>query len=223
MKRLICLLVFCLFWQTGFCQGGCAIQLDKMNILISGIDNPITVAVYDTKESSIFLTTNNGKITGTGGHCTIRPDSTGEAVVEVWKKTTKGSHKVGESKFRVRRYPDPVLTLQYKTGGKLDAALARAQIAPAARWTEYYGICAQAKITGFALIILRDNKLFFMGSAHNSNSVIFSDNKDVAQAMESLIPGDILLFSEITARVTDGKERHLQPAEFLITDKDEKE
>ncbi len=51
-----------------------AIQIDNENTLWLGIDNAVTVAVEGYSCNSIFLTTDNGTITGEKGHYIIRPD-----------------------------------------------------------------------------------------------------------------------------------------------------
>ncbi len=222
MKRIISIIFLCLFVQQSYCQQGSAVSADNINLLLKGFQNPLTVATYDCKQSEITLRTNNGKVTGENGHFIIVPDSIGFAEIEICKKTSKGLKRIGVTRFRVKKFPDPVLELNRRTGGKLYCSIARVQVCPIATWTESYGVCAHAKITGFTIQIIRDNQLLLMRTIHNASSgVKFNDDPDVGKAIESLNPGDKLLFSGITAMMPDGIERHLQPAEFLITDKEE--
>ena len=222
MKRLICFLVFYTVCFTGLCQK-VVIKSEHDQILICGMWNTISVAAFGTKESDIIIRTNNGKVFSDGGLWRVTPDSVGRVEIEAWKMTPKGEVKIGSDNFRVVRYPDPILTLNRKSGGKLYYALARVLIAPSAEWINYYGHCATGHIIGFTLLIIRENKLFYIGSVQNPNGARFSDNAELENGMKSLMAGDKLIFTSITAIGPDRRERNLQPAEFQITGKMEKE
>ena len=123
--------------------------------------------------------------------------------------------------FRVKQIPDPVITLNgKKSGSKLPAAFACLQIAPAAVLLDFDFDC-KFNIDSFTIIIIKDRQMSLMRNLHNPYGARFTDDPDVAQAMKLLRPGDKLLLTDITCKGPDGKERHLQPVEFFITDTEE--
>jgi hypothetical protein len=84
-----------------------------------------------------------------------------------------------------------------------------------------FEIDANFTIYSFTLTIVRDSKLLLMKNLFHPTGARFSDDPEAEQAMKALNAGDKLLLSEILCHGPDGNERHLQPIEFLITDKEE--
>lgn len=84
-----------------------AIALDKMNVLYTGVDNPITAAAPGVAPEDLVLTVTDGNasITGKNGKYNIRVTTPGQVTIGVMKK---GSSKIiSQSSFRVKRLPDP--------------------------------------------------------------------------------------------------------------------
>lgn len=220
MKYCFCFLFVQLFACELLSQG-VVVTTDHSDFLIVGIENPITVAAFNFRPSEISIVSNNGKFEGKNGHYLVRPDSVGIANIEIFKKTTKGAKHIASRRFIVKRYPDPVLALNNLTNGKIGKVIARLQIAPSAKWVEYYGLCAFGVITGFTVLITRNDQLLLIRRIYKRTGVRFSQDPELDRAIKSLEVNDHIVFTDITACLSDGSERHLQPAEFLITGQEE--
>lgn len=103
---------------------GCAqavISCDKTNILYSGIDNPVSVAVAGEKASNITVSISDGKGSLTkakeAGRYIVRP--TGESKFITLDVNKKGK-KVATQIFKVKPIPTPELRLAgYRNGDKV--------------------------------------------------------------------------------------------------------
>lgn len=101
-----------LFAQT---EATAVVAADKMNVFYIGVDNPISVAVPGIASDKLRVTVNNGTITGSNGKYIVKVGNTTETVVQVAAEINPGEVKVvGESKFRVKRIPEPVACIGNK-------------------------------------------------------------------------------------------------------------
>lgn len=101
--------------------GPVAIQVDKMNVLYIGVDNPIRVAVEGVSASSldVVLVGNNGEVTGSDGLYNVRVWRPGVVKLFVNLKDALGVHLLTAKEFRVQRVPDPTLLVSLESeGGK---------------------------------------------------------------------------------------------------------
>ncbi len=105
---------------------GATLSADLMNVLYAGFDNPISVSVSNTPQSSISVSMTGGSIRSTGpGHYIAVPAAVGQNVT--FNVSAKG-HSVGTFTFKVRKLPDPspyivVGSDRFKGGGLGKAAL----------------------------------------------------------------------------------------------------
>ena len=105
---------------------GATLSADLMNVLYAGFDNPISVSVSNTPQSSISVSMTGGSIRSTGpGHYVAVPAAVGQNVT--FNVSAKG-HSVGSFTFKVRKLPDPspyivVGSDRFKGGGLGKAAL----------------------------------------------------------------------------------------------------
>jgi gliding motility-associated protein GldM len=107
-------------------QSNAAIQLDKMNVLFIGVDNPITVSGSGSVEQlQVYASGAGGAvISGSGGTRTVRVSSeTNDCIINV--KTPDG--KVTPVKFRVRSIPDPIAMVGTAKSGNMSAQAFKAQ------------------------------------------------------------------------------------------------
>ena len=219
MRARIWFLLFSLFAPPAYCQV-VAIQNDRGNTLYLGIENPLTIVVEKVPLNAITISATNGKIIGgEKGHYSIIPDSLGKVEIEVNKITAKGSVKIYAEYFRVINIPDPIphFTSQYKSGGYINASVARVQLAPFAGGSDHFG-CGKFTIDSVTVIVIRNGKLVCCNSLHNHHGVRFSDDETTQKIMETLMGGDKLLFTGITCYGPDGKTRRLTPMDFTIVD-----
>lgn len=105
---------------------GATLSADLMNVLYAGYNNPISVSVSNTPQSSISVSMSGGALRSTGaGHYIAVPSAVGQDVT--FSVSAKGS-TVGQFTFHVRKLPDPtayiaVGTDRFKGGGLSKGAL----------------------------------------------------------------------------------------------------
>ena len=105
---------------------GATLSADLMNVLYAGFENPISVSVSNTPQSSVSVSMSGGSIRSTGaGHYIAVPSAVGQDVT--FNVSAKG-RSVGSFTFHVRKLPDPTAyialgTDRFKGGGLQKGAL----------------------------------------------------------------------------------------------------
>ena len=105
---------------------GATLSADLMNVLYAGFENPISVSVSNTPQSSVSVSMSGGSIRSTGaGHYIAVPSAVGQDVT--FNVSAKGK-SVGSFSFKVRKLPDPTAyialgTDRFKGGGLQKGAL----------------------------------------------------------------------------------------------------
>src|SRR5262249_31165251 len=86
-------------------QSSAAVQLDNMNVLFIGVDNPVTISGSGSvQDITASISGGGGVLSGTGAHRSVRvAQETDDCTISV--RTPDG--KVTPVKFRVRSIPDP--------------------------------------------------------------------------------------------------------------------
>ncbi len=108
-----------------------SVSADKMNVFYMGVENPITLAC-----PGVALADLSASIAGTGASITpsaekgkfiVKVTGGNEATINVSAKIGAGTKPMGNSKFRVKRLPDPVaMVAGLKEGAVKKSALAAA-------------------------------------------------------------------------------------------------
>ncbi len=202
-------------WKFEYMVGttGASMQLDKMNVFYIGVDNPVTVAAagYSVEDVSLDIPGATVRDSSLKGHYVIRVDKAGKLQVSIKAKTKAGGiATVGGMEVRVKRIPDPVAKVGGSTGGFMEAAKFRIQIAPAAV-LDAFDFDAKFKIISFAFSMLPKGK-DYMGPFNVENRTLgcrFGDNTNIRKAMEMARPGDKIFIEEIKAVGPDGTTRKL--------------
>ena len=89
---------------------------DQMNVIYMGIDNPVTVAVENHPAENILITSEDVEIISLGkGKYNFIPKTAGKVILKVQPK----GMAVQEIEYRVKRIPDPIARLGFKSGGEI--------------------------------------------------------------------------------------------------------
>jgi hypothetical protein len=102
-----------------------AIALDKMNVLYIGVDNPVTIAVPNVPADKVFVTIDNGTITGSNGKYLATVTQPGTTTIRVGTIKNDRKELLTEQVFRVKMMPDPVngkLPADYDTKFSTDSS-----------------------------------------------------------------------------------------------------
>jgi hypothetical protein len=193
MKTLLFLLLLCA--NTALAQT--AVSLDKQNVLYIGVDNPLTIAAFDTPPDSLDVRgkgagisiTKNGK-----GHYIARVSAPGEAKIFVKNKKTNTEDSLI---FRAKRIPDPVVILGLGCGIETSGliTLARFRIVNAIDIVSRLDFDAYCEIRGFEMTLSKGNGeiLTAQVAGYTFNAVA----KMLQAAAES---GDTVYFDNVKAR-----------------------
>lgn len=177
---------------------GAAVMLDKMNVFYIGVPNPITIG-SPVGWDKTSVTMSGGTISGTGSNRTVTVSTVGTASITV---TADG--KSNTFQFRVKRIPDPVIKVGPSGGGRMQAAVFRAQPAVRAE-LENFDFEARYNVTGADIY-------FNIPGDRNVNKVsIGSGSLAPASAiMSKIVPGTTVTFDNIRVVGPDGQPRTIQ-------------
>ena len=176
-----------------------AIENEKQNILIVGLENPITIAADGYPCKSLILSTNNGTITQRENLChfVIVPDHPDiQLIVTIKAKTSKGIKDLGVKNFRAKCLPPPAIYILGKNTGNISAKRIHQAIAPVAV-QERAEICGNFRITDFTIQVMQKDKNILTKQLHNANGVRFSDDAETQKTIETLQPNDKLIIKDI--------------------------
>jgi gliding motility-associated protein GldM len=191
-------------------QSTAAVQLDKMNVLFIGVDNPITVSGSGQIETMQVYASGPGGavVSGSGASRTVRVTTeTNDCIINV--KTSDG--KVTPVKFRVRSIPDPVAMVGRSKGGNMPAQEFRAQGGLRAVLENFY-YETQFIVTSFRIIGDGENFPDPMEAVNNGN--LWGPQ---AQAIVNRIRGGSYIYIEdIRCVGPDKRTRSLPPIYFNL-------
>jgi gliding motility-associated protein GldM len=96
------------------------VSAEKMNVLYTGVENPISVSVPGVPAENLLVTITQGSIPGSKGKYNARVSSPGTKVkVNVSAKFGTETKSMGFFEFRVKKVPDPVATIASLKGGAI--------------------------------------------------------------------------------------------------------
>ena len=177
-----------------------AIENTRLNYAYPNIENKLKIIAENEKCESIFLKTDNGKIMNSydlGNRCqyTFIPDSIGLATLTIYKVKHFDTIKVGEQKYRIKKWPELRVMIGNIESGCMTRGIFLAQrgiIVP----IDFNDIQGRIKVNSYKIEVLRNNKLFLQ-------LINFGDHfeKQNYDKLEAIKNGDIIIFSEIKLRM----------------------
>ncbi|MGH2553740.1 MAG: GldM family protein, partial [Chitinophagaceae bacterium] len=186
-----------------------AVQLDKMNVLFIGVDNPITVSGSGDADRLVVTAAGGGAVlSGSGAKRTIRVSNENEDCI-ISVKTPDG--KVTPIKFRVRSIPDPTPYVGQVKSGDMSASAFKSQAGVRAIVDNFF-YETQFNVTSFR--ITGDGDGFDEGveEANNSGAAWNEANKIIKKCR----PGSFITIEDIRAVGPDGRTRKLTPMIFNL-------
>lgn len=193
-------------------QANAFVSLDKMNVLYTGIDNPISVAAVggSYEKLAVSIVGGGGSIMNLGpGRYSVRVNTiTDECTITV----QVGGKVAGMSQFRVRQVPVPVGSVGGIESGNLvsrNAFLATSGVMAAMK---DFPFDIHHEVTGFRLAIHRENGVTRKVTCKGA---LFSP--EARKLMEdSLVPGNTVIIDNLFVKAPDGRERKLLPLVYDI-------
>jgi gliding motility-associated protein GldM len=190
-------------------QSSAAVQLDKMNVLFIGVDNPMTISGSGSVDQITATATGGGAVlSGSGAHRTIRvTQETDDCIITV--RTPDG--KTTPVKFRVRSIPDPTPMIGTNESGDIQTALFTRQAGVRA-FVKNFFYETQFNVTTFR--ITGDGAGFEDGilEANNTGAAWNEARKIIGKCR----PGSFVTIEDIYAMGPDGRRRKLTPLIFNL-------
>jgi len=209
MKLLLPLVLSLLLSSPSLFGQSVVLTNERMNVLYEGVDNPISVAVENTKDVSVEI--DNGiLIRSAPGQYIIQEARPGTALINIKKKTGNKITEIGTKKFRVKKLPLPSARVANMSGGEIERGALIVQQGIVAVM-ENFDFEARFVVTRFNVTIISNAKVMF-----NKDITGNRFDNDVYDAFRKLSVGDRVLFNNIYCVGPDKKERLLQPIEFTI-------
>lgn len=204
MKKLS-LLLFLVMLQIAVHAQDAVVSPTNMNLLYSGVANPIEIAVPGITTDKVTATVTNGTITRTAKGWEINPQNMKECIVTVFAN----NKKIADKSFRVKPLPVPVAIFagNYTGAVSRENALKNASL--------------EAKIMDFVwdlkYNIVSFNMLIKNGAGDKELSVKGNTLSDVMKSqISSLTRGQSVIFKDIKAMGPDGREKELNPIVLQI-------
>jgi len=184
-------------------QSSAAVQLDNMNVLFIGVDNPVTISGSGSVDQiKASISGGGGVLNGGGAHRTVRvTQETDDCVISV----TTPDGKTTRVPFRVRSIPDPSPMIGNFKSGNIPAAQFRGQQGVRAIVENFY-YKTQFNVVSFRMT----------GDAAGFDDIMEANNTGAAwnecQAIVNKTrPGSFITIEDIYAVGPDGRRRRLTP------------
>jgi hypothetical protein len=184
-----------------------------MNILYSGLRNPISISAPGIPNEQILPSITKGKITRTAnGTWEVEvPNGERTTVISAVASVDGKSLPLGSNEFRIKRVPDPIAKIADLTDGTIDKnrLLASRAIIPEMVDFDFEGF--HFEIVSYELSTYRGTELQRTGTVRGN---VFTDA--VTNLIKNASRGQRLYFERIQAKGPDGTMRTLNPINLEI-------
>ena len=189
-------------------QSSAAVQLDNMNVLFIGVDNPVTISGSGSVDQiKASISGGGGVLSGNGAHRSIRvsqeTDDCFVSVVTPDGKTTK-------MQFRVRSIPDPTPMIGTYKSGNIPAAQFKGQQGVRAIVENFY-YKTQFNVTSFRMT--GDGNGFEDIMEANNTGAEWNEARGIIGKCRA---GSFITIEDIYAMGPDGRRRKLTPLIFTL-------
>ena len=189
-------------------RSSAAVQLDNMNVLFIGVDNPVTISGSGSVDQiKASISGGGGVLNGGGAHRTVRvSQETDDCFISV--VTPDG--KTTRMQFRVRTIPDPTPMVGTFKSGPIPAAQFKGQQGVRAIVENFY-YKTQFNVTSFRIT----------GDGNGFDDIMEANNTGAAWAEAQKIvdkcrAGSFITIEDIYAVGPDGRRRRLTPLIFNL-------
>jgi gliding motility-associated protein GldM len=189
-------------------QSSAAVQLDNMNVLFIGVDNPVTISGSGSVDQiKASISGGGGVLSGNGAHRSIRvSQETDDCFVSV--VTPDG--KTTRMQFRVRSIPDPTPMIGTYKSGNIPAAQFKGQQGVRAIVENFY-YKTQFNVTGFRMT--GDGTGFEDIMEANNTGAEWNEARNIVAKCRA---GSFITIEDIYAVGPDGRRRKLTPLIFTL-------
>ncbi|MDP4261096.1 MAG: gliding motility protein GldM [Bacteroidota bacterium] len=191
-------------------QSNAAVQLDKMNVLFIGVDNPVTVSGSGSaSQLKVNMTGVAGSLNSAGepGHYIARVNQeTDNCIISV----TTPDGKVTPMKFRVRSIPDPTPRVGGNESGDISAQLFKSQAGVNAIVKNFF-YETQFNVVSFRMT--GDGEGFENLEEKANTGAAWNEARSIISKCKA---GSFITIEDIRAVGPDGRTRKLTPLIFNL-------
>lgn len=178
-----------------------SVSSDKLNVLYSGIENPITINAAGIPSENLTATIRGTRATiaGQNGKFKVNVGGGTEAYINVSAKINGELRNIGEFKFRVKRVPKPKTQFNGKTGA---IAMAKEQIwvAQGIRpFLENFEFEVPYKIVSFDVTVMSNG---LTTTEHMKDGNKFSDSQ--LRLLKSIKKNNVVFIEKVMCKFPDG-------------------
>jgi len=189
-------------------QSSAAVQLDNMNVLFIGVDNPITISGSGSVESiKASISGGGGQLLGNGAKRTVRVS---QVTDECYITVTTPDGKSTRVPFRVRTIPDPTPMIGTYKSGNIPATYFKSQAGVRSIVENFY-YKTQFNVTSFH--IMADGAGFEDFTERNNTGAVWNEAQAI---LNKCRPGTFVQIDQIRAIGPDGQTRVLMPMIFNL-------
>lgn len=180
------------------------VSATKMNVFYLGVPNPVEISIPGVPADRIVASTNNGRISASGGAYVVNPTREGTSQISVSVRENGQLRPRGSKNFRVRKVPNPDATLAgFRSGASLSKSQILAELGPKATMPDWFEFDLDFNVTSFSIATYIQG--FYQEIATTSGT--FSSQQ--REVMRNLNPGAKLYLNDVTAVGPDGSARNL--------------
>ena len=189
-------------------QSSAAVQLDNMNVLFIGVDNPVTISGSGSVDQiKASIRGGGGVLNGGGAHRTVRvSQETDDCVISV----TTPDGKTTNVPFRVRSIPDPTPMIGTFKSGNIPAAQFKGQQGVRAIVENFY-YKTQFNVTSFRMT--GDGAGFEDIMEANNTGAEWNEARNIVNRCRA---GSFVTIEDIYAVGPDGRRRRLPSVIFYL-------
>lgn len=198
------------------------VSATMMNVLYAGINNPISISVPGIPTSAITATMTNGSLTRSGDSWIAHPSKVGaEAVISVSAQVEGRSMTVGQTKFRVRKLPDPnpYIAIRDGSGNTVHYKGTPRRISKGALMgASGLGAAIDDDLLNVTYTVVSFSTVFFdsMGNAIPEVSAGSQFSSRQREQFKRLKPGKSFFITSVKAKGPDGITRDISPMEVAL-------
>ena len=189
-------------------QSSAAVQLDNMNVLFIGVDNPVTISGSGSVDQiKATISGGGGSMSGSGAKRFVRVSQiTDECIIAI----TTPDGKVTRVPFRVRTIPDPTPMIGNYKSGNVPASAFKSQAGVRAILENFY-YKTQFNVTSYRMT----------GDGAGFEDILEANNtgaewREASTIVQKCRPGSFVTIEDIYAVGPDGTRRKLPPLIYYL-------
>lgn len=184
-------------------------ERNSPEIMYMGVDNPIKIQASEIDLNSITTEIDFGEVIPFGGKYYLRFPSEGLARLKIYSTNKDGRYLVIQKTYKVVKLPNPVVTIDGKSGGSISRKILKVQDklginSPQIEDDGIYNVLSfellRVSRTGKESVVNRGNEF-----SYEARKILKETNS-----------GDLIIIDNIKVKATDGTLKDVNPVVFSV-------